>query len=313
MVLLGGTAAVAAGFATVTVIAGVFGTTGAGLAGYKMARRTQKIEEFEFVQSGKKGQLAVIIMISGWMQDDEDYKRAFGIVPSHMELNEIMTRFYQVNDPKRVATVVDDLNSSERNPEGFIEAILMKYDMSPLNQCHLNPPYADTTLSQNNYELLESRVKAIGLNSERELSSLSSAPESHDRKTKVVLKEPIEKQSMFNKATGSVFKFASSFRSTPDDKSDSSDTAEPPLFPPIGSKISQYSSQDDDGSICLKTTTSRQDILVMDQLSHSAKEIASLEAEFANETGNSTKPSSQEAAEEFETEDFRNLLAAQHW
>lgn len=31
-------------------------------------------------------QLAVIIMVSGWIEDREDYKRAFGVLPEHMGL-----------------------------------------------------------------------------------------------------------------------------------------------------------------------------------------------------------------------------------
>lgn len=72
-----GTASVAA-LATTAAVSTIFGTTGAGLASYKMNRRTIGLTEFEFNLEKGEGSLAVCICVGGWVQDNQDYKRAFG-------------------------------------------------------------------------------------------------------------------------------------------------------------------------------------------------------------------------------------------
>ncbi|CAL8995621.1 unnamed protein product [Prunus brigantina] len=58
-------------------VAASFGAAGAGLTGNKMARRTGSIEEFEFRTIGNydKGRLAVGILVSGLVFEDEDFTR----------------------------------------------------------------------------------------------------------------------------------------------------------------------------------------------------------------------------------------------
>ncbi|XP_050228868.1 uncharacterized protein LOC126678044 isoform X2 [Mercurialis annua] len=59
-------------------VAASFGAAGAGLAGTKMARRTGSIDEFEFKATGEnhnQGRLAVEIMVSGFVFDEEDFVR----------------------------------------------------------------------------------------------------------------------------------------------------------------------------------------------------------------------------------------------
>ncbi|KAJ6989891.1 transmembrane and coiled-coil domain-containing protein 4 isoform X3 [Populus alba x Populus x berolinensis] len=57
-------------------VAASFGAAGAGLAGTKMARRTGSVDEFEFKAIGdnhNQGRLAVGIMVSGCVFDEEDF------------------------------------------------------------------------------------------------------------------------------------------------------------------------------------------------------------------------------------------------
>jgi hypothetical protein len=42
-----------------------------------------------------------MIMISGWLENNEDYKRAFGVLPEYMSFKERLTRFYQNHCPDR--------------------------------------------------------------------------------------------------------------------------------------------------------------------------------------------------------------------
>ncbi|XP_022773601.1 transmembrane and coiled-coil domain-containing protein 4-like [Durio zibethinus] len=77
----GGFAAAASATGSVAgaaAVAASFGAAGAGLAGSKVAKRTGGLDEFEFKQTGKnhnQGRLAVGILISGIVFDEEDFLR----------------------------------------------------------------------------------------------------------------------------------------------------------------------------------------------------------------------------------------------
>jgi hypothetical protein len=49
--------------------------------------------------------MEVMIMVSGWMEEDEDDKRTFGVVPEHMGLQERLTRFYRIHDTSRLVGI----------------------------------------------------------------------------------------------------------------------------------------------------------------------------------------------------------------
>ncbi|CAN6541565.1 unnamed protein product [Malus baccata var. baccata] len=72
-------AATAAGsVAGSVVVAASFGAAGAGLTGSKMARRTGGVDQFEFKAIGEnhnQGRLAVEILVSGFVFDEEDFMK----------------------------------------------------------------------------------------------------------------------------------------------------------------------------------------------------------------------------------------------
>ncbi len=53
----------------------------------------------------------MMIVVSGWIEQDEDEKRAFGIVPAVMSDEERLTRFYEVNCPERLTKVDKELDN----------------------------------------------------------------------------------------------------------------------------------------------------------------------------------------------------------
>ncbi|KAL8267660.1 hypothetical protein R6Q59_001458 [Mikania micrantha] len=77
----GGFAAVATAAGSVAgsvAVAASFGAAGAGLTGTKMARRTGSVDEFEFKAIGEnhnQGRLAVEILISGFVFEEQDFLR----------------------------------------------------------------------------------------------------------------------------------------------------------------------------------------------------------------------------------------------
>ncbi|KAK3224258.1 hypothetical protein Dsin_011283 [Dipteronia sinensis] len=71
-------ASAAGSIAGSVAVAASFGAAGAGLTGSKMARRTGSVDEFEFKAVGEnhnQGRLAVEILISGFVFDEEDFIR----------------------------------------------------------------------------------------------------------------------------------------------------------------------------------------------------------------------------------------------
>jgi hypothetical protein len=78
-----GGSAVAVGVTTVlssaAAVSTIFGVGGAGLAGYKMHRRTKGLTEFDFQKEGmsksNEAELFSTVCISGWLRDSRDFQR----------------------------------------------------------------------------------------------------------------------------------------------------------------------------------------------------------------------------------------------
>jgi hypothetical protein len=51
--------------------------------------------------------MGVMIMVSGWMEEEDDDKRTFGVPPDsdRMPLRERLTRYYRLHDPARCAAL----------------------------------------------------------------------------------------------------------------------------------------------------------------------------------------------------------------
>lgn len=82
-------AATAAGSVAGSVaVAASFGAAGAGLTGTKMARRTGNVDEFEFKAIGEnhnQGRLAVEILVSGFVFEEDDFQRPWEGHDDNME------------------------------------------------------------------------------------------------------------------------------------------------------------------------------------------------------------------------------------
>ncbi|KVI02896.1 Protein of unknown function DUF726 [Cynara cardunculus var. scolymus] len=87
----GGFAAVASAAGSVAgsvAVAASFGAAGAGLTGTKMAKRTGSVDEFEFKAIGEnhnQGRLAVEIMVSGFVFEEDDFLRPWEGQTDHSE------------------------------------------------------------------------------------------------------------------------------------------------------------------------------------------------------------------------------------
>ncbi len=138
-----GTSAIAAGVSTVlssaAAISTIFGVGGAGLAGYKMHRRTKGLTEFNFnKESGGRRdsdvELFATICISGWLRDSRDFQRPWGVSPSHpriVDKRELLERFYFIHNPDNVYRVGDILKHWKGRYFQLWRALGKKYGRDP--------------------------------------------------------------------------------------------------------------------------------------------------------------------------------------
>ncbi|KAL7551780.1 hypothetical protein ACHAWF_014971 [Thalassiosira exigua] len=140
-----GTSAIAAGVSTVlssaAAITTIFGVGGAGLASYKMHRRTKGLTEFNFHKElgrGKetKAELFSTVCISGWLRDARDFQRPWGVSPSHpriIDKQELLERFYYIYNPQNVFRVPEILRHWKGRYFQLWRALREKYGRDPSN------------------------------------------------------------------------------------------------------------------------------------------------------------------------------------
>ncbi|KAF0699158.1 Aste57867_10253 [Aphanomyces stellatus] len=127
---VGGALMTSGGITAATVL---FGTAGAGLAGFKADRRTVGIKHFEFELLTPGDGMHVYICVAGWLDDDEsgqanhnaEYSKAFGTP------REYLRAFYEQYCPEKLDTIEamlqrykgreDDLFAALRKQYGLVE------------------------------------------------------------------------------------------------------------------------------------------------------------------------------------------------
>ncbi|KAL3913966.1 MAG: hypothetical protein SGILL_006283 [Bacillariaceae sp.] len=83
----------------------LFGVGGGGLASYKMKRRTDGLTEFNIQQSDvevTKAHLHTTVCVSGWVNDEKDFERPWGIEARSLSRLERLQRFFSIVDPEKV-------------------------------------------------------------------------------------------------------------------------------------------------------------------------------------------------------------------
>jgi hypothetical protein len=183
--LLGGTAVTAAAAAALTSTAAmtaIFGVGGGGLAAYKMHRRTEGLTEFEFRKETNRqtmnqgfshrehspmdADLFSTIAISGWLRDEFDFQRPWGVTPSNPRLRdrvELLERFYSVYRPDHVPKCRKILQSWEGEEKELWQLLKEKYGRDP---DHLFPlddgPRLQAGLTLDEEEVIEELLVELG-------------------------------------------------------------------------------------------------------------------------------------------------------
>jgi len=167
-----GTAAVSA-LTSAAVVTTIFGVGGGGLAAYKMQRRTRGLTEFEFCREtkgrpdrraeGRRGsgngidpskagdnnenieaELFSILCISGWLGDQCDYQRPWGLQPTHPKIEdrlEKLERFYSIYSPDHVPKCGRILMSWKGEEDQLWRILREKYGRDPDHLFPLNDVY----------------------------------------------------------------------------------------------------------------------------------------------------------------------------
>ncbi len=138
-VVAGGTvigATAAALFASSLVVTALFGIGGGTLAAYKMQRRTDGLTEFEIQSEAvtSESHLSSVVAISGWLLEDSDVQRPWGVVPSNPPIRDrvqLLERFYSVYCPEQLPNVQHHLELYKDREGELWELLESTYGRSP--------------------------------------------------------------------------------------------------------------------------------------------------------------------------------------
>ena len=137
----------------------IFGVGGGGLVAYKMQRRTVGLTEFEFCKEESPyrkqqrevdgdnydhdgdddddrpdAELFSTICMSGWVRDDHDFQRPWGIMPSRPPLAdrlELLERFYAIHRPGHILKCSKVLDSWRGEEEHLWRLLRSNYGRDP--------------------------------------------------------------------------------------------------------------------------------------------------------------------------------------
>eukprot|EP00977_Amphora_coffeiformis_P008609 scaffold1953_cov176-Amphora_coffeaeformis.AAC.27 len=178
-----GLAASAAAATTVltstAAVTAIFGVGGGTLVAYKMNRRTMGLTEFEFrKETGQKteksqekdtpveAELFTTICISGWLRDECDFQRPWGVSPANpwiKDRQELLERFYTIYRPDHVIKSKKILTSWEGEEEELWRLLRQKYGRDP---DHLFPlsggPREDGALTLDQTEVVNQLFVELG-------------------------------------------------------------------------------------------------------------------------------------------------------
>jgi len=176
--IAGSTAAATVAVSALTSTAAVttiFGVGGGGFYAYKMQRRTKGLTEFTFQNESKnQAELFRTICLSGWLRDEHDFQRPWGVTPTSPPVRnkiELLQQFYYIHRPEYVSRV-ERILALWKGEERQLWCLLQeKYGCDP---DHIRPIEDSEILSNEEDEILTSLLKDLGYTSSKKyMKSLS--------------------------------------------------------------------------------------------------------------------------------------------
>uniref|UniRef100_A0A7S1CY39 DUF726 domain-containing protein n=1 Tax=Cyclophora tenuis TaxID=216820 RepID=A0A7S1CY39_CYCTE len=167
---------------TTAAISSIFGVGGAGLAAYKMHRRQVGLTDFEFqkesgadrsnrtddeeVEPQMEPELFTTICMSGWLRDERDFQRPWGVSPWNppiLDKKELLERFYAVYKPDNIARCPKILANWKGEEEKLWGLLEEKYGRDPDNLFPLEDgPRVRAKLTLDQRELLDKLFVELG-------------------------------------------------------------------------------------------------------------------------------------------------------
>lgn len=164
--IIGGAAALLSSTLVVTTL---FGIGGGGLAAHKMRRRTEGLTEFLIQQetAPHKAHLFTTVAISGWLRDECDYQRPWGVLPTNPPISdpkEVLERFYAYRCPDQLPYVEQHLDMYNNRVMDLYRLLCETYGCDPrgLIPRNLN---SRSELSDEQAKLVQSIFSHLGLSS----------------------------------------------------------------------------------------------------------------------------------------------------
>ena len=171
---LAGTAlASVAALSTTAAATAVFGVTGGSLVAYKMQRRTVGLTEFEFDRHTATYELSSTICLSGWLEQDCDFERPWGVKVQLEDAVERLERFYQVVRPCHVEKAKQIVQSFRGNESLLYSELWKTYGADPNNLYPLGPRPA---LSPDDREVVDGLFHELGLGTVEETPPPQPSP-----------------------------------------------------------------------------------------------------------------------------------------
>ena len=164
----GSTVAATAAVVTLTgtiAMSTIFGVSGAGLVAAKVGARTRGLSEFVFkrdLQTRNQVELTRTLCISGWIRDNLDFDRPWGITPEGLSKTEKLQRFFSVYDPEKVDKCELIMEQWQGREEQFWDLLRDTHGRDPDHLLPLRGPMDEASLDEQEHTVVDRLVETLG-------------------------------------------------------------------------------------------------------------------------------------------------------
>lgn len=170
------TASIVTTLTSTAAVTTIFGIGGGSLAAYKTHRRVKGITEFVLTKEVRKialnnerkildGNLFSIICVSGWLTDDRDFQRPWGVEPSNppiADFAEKLNRFYTIYNPEVIPRINDILKRWKGEERNLWIVLRQKYGRDPDQLYPLQNSFQRSTISYLESEIIDNLLTELG-------------------------------------------------------------------------------------------------------------------------------------------------------
>jgi hypothetical protein len=183
------TAGVVTTLTSTAAVTTIFGVGGGGLAAYKTHRRTKGVTEFTFQKQqhnsmekdGGNAELFTTICISGWLKDEKDFERPWGVEPSNPPITdklEKLIRFYSIHKPENIERCQEILKRWKGEEKELWSVLSEKYGQDPDHVYPIyNSPNKRIVLTHEEDEVVDRLLGELGYSVPHEEIALSALSE----------------------------------------------------------------------------------------------------------------------------------------